>query len=119
MAVELTKDKTKAFINVFQDEFTRKPKLLGIFPNSTLEDQLTADFDIWLSSNKLQIKNSVMNENILVQQLSILRTDHPEWMSFLHRWKLRRIIQDDDFIKVWSWVAAELNIEGNDKGEAE
>ena len=33
LTLELTKDKTKAFISVFQDEFTHKPELLGIFPN--------------------------------------------------------------------------------------
>ena len=119
LAIELTKEKTKTFISIVQKEFTEKPELLGIFPNSTLEDQLTAGFDIWLSNNKTKIKQLVSDQNMLVKQLSILRADHLDWLAFLHNWKLRRIIQDDDFKIIWTWVANELNIKQDDKEETE
>lgn len=119
LATEITKEKTKTFINIVQNEFTEKPELLGIFPNSSLEDHLTAGFDLWLSNNKEKIRELVPDQNMLVEQLSILRSDHPDWIAFLHKWKLRRIIQDDVFNMVWTWVADELNIKTNDKEEEE
>ena len=41
----------------------------------------------------------------------MLRSDGPEFTSFLHKWKMYRILKNDSFLTVWEWVVDEISIE--------
>ena len=89
-----------------------KPELIGLLPCAgTLEDQMTAAFDYWLNDNKAAIKSNVKELNVVSDQFVILRQDPQDWIIFLNKWKIIRILHGDNFAATWDFVTLELGIE--------
>ena len=106
----LTNEKTKAYMDMYSIKLGSHPEFLGLLPSASLEDQLTAGFDLWLFEYKLSVMSKVSSLNKFVDQVTLLRSDHQEWMQFLHKWKLQRIFHRDSFLDVWAFVVRELQI---------
>ena len=96
-----------------------EPQMIGTIPGiGCLDDQLTLFFDFWINQNKHYILSTVKDEQTFFNQLTLMRSDGPEFISFLHKWKLLRILKNDSFSTVWNWLVEELNIEcSNQKAE--
>ena len=110
LAVLLTNEKTKAYMEMYKLKLGSHPELLGLLPSSSLEDQLTAGFDLWLFEYKQSICAKVDDIHKFINQVTLLRSDYQDWNEFLHKWKLHRIFHRDAFLEVWSFVVQELNI---------
>ena len=126
LAGALALAKTKSCIQAYQTELLSKPELLGIFPTSSLQDQLTSGFELWLSQNKQKILARIESIDVFIQQICSLREIAGDWSAFLQKWKLMRIFHDDDFNEAWRFMVNELNIqeinpqqEDDEKAEAE
>lgn len=111
LAVLLTNEKTKAYMTMFALKLGSHPELLGVLPSASLEDQLTAGFDLWLYDFKQTITAKVDDIYHFINQVTLMRTDHQEWISFLHKWKLQRIFYRDEFTKIWQFMVQELHID--------
>ena len=109
-AIILTKQKTKAFLEMVTDEISNKPQLLGFLPGVTLQDQLIIGFQTWIFDNLNKIIQHGYNKQKLVQQLSVLKGANVGSLLFLQQWKLQRIIFEDDFNLVWKFVTKQLKI---------
>ena len=110
LAVLLTNEKTKAYMEMYKLKLGSHPELLGLLPSASLEDQVTAGFDLWLFEYKQSIMAKVTSINRFINQVTFMRMDHQEWLEFLQKWKLQRIFHRDDFLQVWQFVVQELNI---------
>lgn len=110
LAKVLALEKTTSCIQAYQTQLANKPELLGIFPTASMQDQLVAGFELWLSENKQKIFSKIETVNIFIEQLCSLRAATSDWVQFLRRWKLIRIFHEDDFNQVWKFVSEELNI---------
>ncbi len=87
------------------------PELIGFIPFSSTDAQITNAFDYWLSQHAVEIKERVREVSTFLLQIGALRSDNDEWRSFLHSWKLHRIMHGDEFTTVWQWVSRALNVE--------
>ena len=110
LAVLLTNEKTKAYMEMYALKLGAHPEFLGLLPSSSFDDQLTAGFDLWLYEYKQSICNKVGNIHDFINELALARSDGKDWLSFLHKWKLQRIFHRDAFSEVWSFVVQELHI---------
>ena len=110
LAVLLTNEKTKAYMEMYKLKLSSHPELLGLLPSSSLEDQVTAGFDLWLFEYKQSICAKVDDIHDFINQVTLVRSDPQDWNSFLHKWKLQRIFHRDAFLEVWEFVVQELNI---------
>ena len=129
LARVLSIEKTTSCIQAYKEQFITKPELLGIFPTVSLQDQLTAGFDLWMNEHKIKVLQKVENVNLFIQQLCSLRNDNNDgnWIAFLQQWKLVRMFFNDDFQQTWGFMVRELNIpqirseaeEDEEKKEAE
>ena len=110
LAVLLTNEKTKAYMQMYKLQLSAHPEILGLLPSSSLPDQLTAGFDLWLFEFKHSIRGKVMDINQFINEITLLRTDERDWNAFLQKWKLHRIFHTDSFLQVWEFVVQELDI---------
>ena len=111
LARVLAIEKTTSCIQAYKNQFITKPELLGIFPTTSVQDQLTTGFDLWLNEHKLKILPKVEDINLFTQQLCSLRSDDSDnWFAFLQQWKLLRMFFNDDFQQTWRFMVNELNI---------
>ena len=107
----LTQEKTKAFLRVLSDQISSKPDLIGMIPGLSNKDQLTNAFHGWLSKHMSKILASGVNRRQMVRQITLLKGDNVESMLFLQEWKVLRIVFQDEFRIVWTFVRRELAIE--------
>ena len=108
---EVTKQKLAALRDSVEAQLQSDPHLIGCLPS--LENQAELAFDCWFHSHKcLILKDRAVKDNIdmFVRRLSILRENEFEWKSFLGRWKMRRIIYDDEFTIVWNEMKEDMNL---------
>lgn len=112
LARVLSIEKTTSCIQAYKEQFVSKPELLGIFPTVSLQEQLTAGFDLWMNEHKIKVLQKVENINLFIQQLCSLRNDDTDgnWVAFLQQWKLVRMFFNDDFQQTWGFMVNELNI---------
>lgn len=120
-AFQITQEKIKSFLAGIKELLDAKPEWIGCIPGAgSLEDQLTVAFDFWLNSHILKIRQQITDWNIFAEQLIVLRQDHVEWNNFLNKWKIKRILYNDKFELIWSFITNELGIElTNSKNEAD
>ena len=111
-AYEMTQEKVKALMNAVKSLLSNEPQMVGTIPGlGCLDDQLILFFDFWINQNKGVILSNVSSESTFFEQLTLLRSDGPEFTNFLHKWKLYRILKNDSFLTIWKWMVDELNIE--------
>ena len=90
---------------------SNEPEMIGAMPGiGNLDEQLILFFDFWLKQNKSMILEDVTSKSLLMSQLTLFRSDAPEFNAFLQKWKLMRIFNNDSSIVVWNWMKEELNI---------
>ncbi len=78
----------------------------------SLEDQLTISFDMWLSKYKQQITGRLLDINLFLDQISIMKQENPEdWSSFTAKWKTQMVINGTDFDTTWLFVKGYFNVE--------
>ena len=116
----LTKEKTKAFLDMMAEQMATKPQLLGLMPGLNLKHQLLVGFQAWISNNMRRIIELGYNKRILCQQLAFLKGDNVDTILFLQHWKMQRIIFNDDFRVVWNFITVSLKIKkDSDKEESD
>ena len=115
---EITKQKMNAMKTSMETHFINDPHLIGCIPG--IEQQDSIAFDCWINKYKHIIKDDNQikgNIHLLVDQLSIMRSDMTEWTNFLTKWKLNRMLYDDNFQIIWTKVKDELNIQNHEQYE--
>ena len=113
---ELTKQKITAMKNSIESHFINDPHLIGCIPS--IEQQESIAFDCWINKYKHIIKDDRHikgNVDLLINQVCTLKSDMSEWTSFLSKWKLNRIIYNDNFQIIWNKTKNELNIQSHDE----
>ena len=110
---EITKQKICATKQSLENCFMNDPHLIGCIP--AVEDQIGISFDCWLHKYKHIIVDDraiqCKSLDTFINQLITLKSDPLEWNNFLTKWKLNRILFNDDFIIIWSKIKEELNIQ--------
>ena len=110
-AYEITLEKIRALMHGVKTILGNEPRLIGSIPGiGRLDDQLSIFFDYWLDTYKSGILSEVETKELFLTQITLFRSDAPEFRSFLHQWKLMRIMHNDDFRPVWNWMVDEMNI---------
>ena len=110
-AFEMTQEKVRALMKSVKSLLSSEPQMIGAIPGiGGYEDQLQIFFDYWLNQNKEVILSQVESTNFFFEQLSILKMDQAEFQTFLQKWKLQRILENDSFLIVWKWMVDDLNI---------
>ena len=109
---EITKQKILAMKQSIETHFINDPYLIGCIPS--IENQLSLAFDCWINKYKhIIIKDNVISDKLelFIEQLTVLKTDKIEWDTFLSKWKLNRILYNDNFQIIWDKIKNELNYE--------
>ena len=116
---QITQQKIKSLFVSVKDAFINHPESIGcIMGAGSLEDQLTSAFDLWLHKNKIEITRKVADINLFIEQISVLKQDPRDWMTFVSRFKTERILKGNHFERTWIFMKTYLNIaESNDKEE--
>ena len=108
---EITVTKMKAVTRAVEEQFLENPQLIGSIPN--VPDQKASAFLCWLNHHKNEIKEDAAirgNMDLVLTLFTSLKTVLNEWDEFLDRWRLRRILLDDDFAAVWKAVKDDLQL---------
>ena len=111
-AYEITQEKMKAIMASVKILLGNQPEMIGSIPGvGSLEDQLTLGFDFWLNQYKITLLEDVVDVEMFIEQLNLLKSDPKDFIPFLQKWKLIRILKNDVFSAIWKWICDELNIE--------
>ena len=109
---EISKQRLAALKSSIESQLIHDPHLIGCIPG--VENQETLAFDCWVNKYKDIIANDVSIKDsieIFIEQVTVLKSEVPEWMAFVNRWKLNRILFNDDFNKVWTKVKSDLGLQ--------
>lgn len=87
------------------------PELIGFIPLTSGEEQGTNALDYWIKQHASEIKSQIRDISLFLIQVGALRSSDDDWRAFVHGWKLRRLMYDDEFSAVWKWMVTELNLE--------
>ena len=110
-AFEMTQEKVRALINSIKSLLGNEPQMIGAIPGiGSLDDQLQVFFDYWINQNKRIILSDVETPEMFFDQMMILKSDVMEYQTFLQKWKLMRMLKNDEFSSVWKWMVGELKI---------
>ena len=110
-AYEITLEKVRAMMHGVKTLLGNEPRMIGSIPGvGNLDDQLIIFFDYWLDTYKQAILSEVESKDLFLTQITLFRSDGPEFVTFLHKWKLMRIMHSDAFRPVWNWMVDEMNI---------
>ena len=110
-AFEMTQEKVRALINSIKSLLGNEPQMIGAIPGiGSLDDQLQVFFDYWINQNKRIILSDVETLEMFFNQMMILKSDVMEYQTFLQKWKLMRMLKNDEFSSVWKWMVGELKI---------
>ncbi len=75
----------------------------------------------WLKEYCDKIKEDLWDVDLFIDQISIMKQDHQEWIGFTAKWKTKMIISGNDFDGTWEFVKAYFNVvdsrNSNDKEE--
>ena len=111
-AYEITQEKVKALMEATKNVIETQPAMIGCIPAiGGLDDQLMVCFDFWLNKHKYSIKNKVVDFTLFMEQIMILKSDPKDFVTFLQKWKMLRIFNNDCFDPVWNFITTELSIE--------
>ena len=111
-AYQVSLQKINAIHDHLIETYRSNPELIGcVIGAGNMEDQLACAFDVWLKKHRPQIKNKVKNFEMFIDQVVLAKQDHQEWLSFVSRWKIERILKGDEFTSVWRYVRLYLNVE--------
>ena len=111
-AYEITQEKIRALMSYVKQTLAKKPEMIGSIPGlGCLEDQMNVCFDYWINAHKTAILSTVKDVNSFMEQILILKSDPKEFSMFLQKWKFIRMLKNDSFQAIWSWMKEELNIE--------
>ena len=118
-AYEITLEKVRAMMHGVKTLLGNEPRMIGLIPGvGNLDDQLVLFFDYWLDQCKQTILSEVESKETFLTQIMLFRSDNSEFASFLHKWKIMRIMHSDSFRPVWNWMVDEMNISvKSDKNE--
>ena len=111
---EITATKMEAMAKAMEDQFLTKPHLIGAIPS--VHNQGDIAFSCWFSKHHdaiLKTESIKADLDLFITQLVSLQAADVEWKEFLIRWKLLRIVHQDDFQAVWKSVQKEMNIPGS------
>jgi len=111
---EITKQKWNALRNSMESHFINDPQIIGCIPG--IENQQTIAFDCWMNKYKHIIKDDRDirgNIDVLIDQICLLKSDMIEWTNFVTKWKLNRILHNDNFNIIWNKLKEELNIQSH------
>lgn len=111
---EITATKMKAMAEAMEDQFMSKPHLIGAIPSVINQEEIA--FNCWLMNHHeiiFKTESLKADADLFITQLVSLKAADAEWKEFLSRWKLLRIVHQDDFSAVWKAVRTDLNIPGN------
>ena len=108
---EITKQKMAAVAEAVESQFLQRPHLIGSIPS--VENQGEVAFWCWLKHHKeeIMIDPYIANdENLLQTHLVSLKDETAVWTRFLTKWKMWRILKDDQFPLVWRTMKEELKM---------
>ena len=111
---EITATKMEAMAKAMEDQFLTKPHLIGAIPSVNNQEDIA--WSCWISKHHetlLKTESIKGDLDLFIMQLVSLQAADVEWKEFLIRWKLLRILHQDDFQAVWKSVQKELNIPGS------
>lgn len=109
---QITQQKLMALKHSVEKQFMDEPQMIGCIPG--LHNQENVAFDYWLNRNKALIITDpeILDQlEFFIEQLTILKADPSQWRTFLTRWKLYRIMYDNQFPIVWEKVKENLSIQ--------
>ena len=117
-AYEITLEKVRAMMHGVKTLLGNEPRMIGLIPGvGSLDDQLILFFDYWLDRCKQAILSEVEKKELFITQIMLFRSDNSEFATFLHKWKMMRIMHSDSFRHVWNWMVDEMNISVKGKGD--
>ena len=108
---ETTATKMESMNTSIEEQFLTRPHLIGAIPG--VDNQEEVAWNCWLmryQDNMFPKKTGDNDLETFVTQMVSLQSSAVAWKEFLARWKLHRILQKDDFGKVWCAMRKELNI---------
>jgi hypothetical protein len=106
-----TRQKVGAMTDSIKQLFLEQPGMIGSVPG--LDHQVTLAFNLWLC----QFKPAILLDPLIAadydgfaRRLMALKRNNDIWQSFVERWRLARILYDDDFGLVFNTVKGGLSI---------
>ena len=107
---EITKQKFASLKYCLDNLLKEEQHLIGFIPGvGTCTDQLENAFYYWLNDSKQIIKNEI-DLGVFIQQIMTMKNDKTVWNEFLSKWKLLRIMYDNNFTRIWNQIKNDMNI---------
>ena len=114
----VTRQKVTAMTDSIKQLFLFQPAMIGSIPG--LDNQAALAFNLWLG----HMKPAMLLDPLIAadfdgfaRRLMTLKRNHDIWTAFVERWRLARILYDDDFGIVFNTVKDGLGIESASAAE--